>query len=67
MIFGSQEIAKEMNRLENVTQILSDSMGEMSIGAQQINDDLQDINLLSQDNKDSITSMSNEVHKFKVD
>ena len=42
-------------------------MGEMSIGAQQINDDLQDINLLSQDNKDSITSMSNEVHKFKVD
>ncbi|MBR4374569.1 MAG: cache domain-containing protein [Treponema sp.] len=67
MIYGSQEIAKEMNRLESLTQVLSDSMGEMSVGAQQINDALQDINSLSHDNKESISSMRNEVMKFKVE
>ncbi|MBP3367578.1 MAG: methyl-accepting chemotaxis protein [Treponema sp.] len=66
MMNGSTEIAKEMEHLGDVTRVLSDSMEEMSIGANQINQVLQNINILSQENKVNIESLGNEILHFKI-
>ena len=48
------------------TRIITDSMNEMASGAVQINKAVQEINEITQKNKQSIEALADEVSKFKV-
>jgi X-X-X-Leu-X-X-Gly heptad repeat protein len=55
------------HNLEGVTQQLSDGMHEMSVGAEQVNSALSQVNSISGENRESINSLAREVERFKVD
>lgn len=66
MLSGSGEVAREMNKLDGLTQIITNSMDEMSAGAIQINNAIVEVNDLVQKNKESIGILANKVKEFKV-
>ena len=66
MMRGSKGVASELQKLDGLTTIIRDSTNEMSVGVTQINKAMQDVNRLAVKNKDSITGLSDEVGKFKV-
>ena len=63
---GSEEVAIEMNKLDGLTRISTDSMNEMAASAVQINNAVQEVNEITQKNKRSIEGLAMEVGKFKV-
>lgn len=63
---GSEEVAIEMNKLDGLTRIITDSMNEMAASAVQINNAVQEVNEITQKNKRSIEGLAMEVGKFKV-
>ena len=66
MLKGGEGGAEEMQKLNNLTRIITESMNEMASGAVQINNAVQEVNGLTQKNKQSISSLVGEVSKFKV-
>ena len=66
MLKGSEGVAEEMRKLDNLTRVITDSMNEMASGAVQINNAVQEVNGITQQNKRSIESLVAEVSKFKV-
>ena len=66
MLSGSGEVAQEMNKLDGLTQVITNSMDEMSAGAIQINNAVVEVNDLVQKNKESIEILANKVKEFKV-
>ena len=66
MFKGSQEIAREMHKLDDLTKAISVSMNEMASGATKINNAVSDITQLTRKNKESIEELSDEVRQFKV-
>ena len=66
MLKGGEGVAEEMRKLDDLTRIITESMNEMAAGAVQINNSVQEVNEITQKNKASIESLSNEVKKFKV-
>lgn len=66
MLKGSTLVSDEMNKLVSMTDNIAGSMNEMAAGAVQINIAVQDVNEISQKNKQSIENLSDEVKKFKV-
>ena len=66
MLKGGEGVAAEMHKLDNLTRIITDSMNEMASGAVQINKAVQEINEITQKNKQSIEALADEVSKFKV-
>ena len=63
---GGEEAAIEMNKLDGLTRIITDSMNEMAASAVQINNAVQEVNEITQKNKRSIEGLAMEVGKFKV-
>ena len=61
-----EEAAIEMNKLDGLTRIITDSMNEMAASAVQINNAVQEVNEITQKNKRSIEGLAMEVGKFKV-
>ena len=55
-----------MQKLDELTRVITDSMSEMASGAVQINNAIQEVNELTQKNKHSIENLAKEVSKFKV-
>ena len=55
-----------MRKLDDLTRVITESMNEMASGAVQINNAVQDVNALTQKNKQSIENLAEEVGKFKV-
>ena len=55
-----------MEKLNSITKTISSSIEEMASGALQINRSIQEVNMLSQKNKESIDSLAHEVEKFKL-
>ena len=51
MLTDSGEVAKEMNKLDGLTQVITGSMDEMATGAVQINNAVVDVNELVQKNR----------------
>ena len=49
-----------------ITQEISGGMTEMATGADQITEAVATVNELTEDTKNSIASLTTEVHKFKV-
>ena len=66
MLKGGEGVAKEMQKLDGLTRVITDSMNEMASGAVQINNAVQEVNELTQKNKRSIENLAQEVSKFKV-
>ena len=66
MLKGGEGVAEEMRKLDDLTRVITESMNEMASGAVQINNAVQEVNEITQKNKRSIESLSNEVNKFKV-
>ena len=66
MLKGGEGVAKEMQKLDGLTRVITDSMNEMASGAVQINNAVQEVNELTQKNKRSIQNLAEEVGKFKV-
>ena len=66
MLKGGEGVAEEMRKLDNLTRIITDSMNEMVAGTTQINNAMQEVNELTQQNKQSIESLVNEVSQFKI-
>ena len=66
MLKGGESVAEEMQKLDGLTRIITDSMNEMASGAVQISNAIQEVNEISQKNKASIQKLAEEVSKFKV-
>ena len=66
MLRGSEGVAEEMRKLDDLTRIIADSMNEMASGAVQISNAVQDVNEITQKNKASIDNLAKEVKKFRV-
>ena len=63
---GGKNIAVEMQKLDDLTRVITASMNEMAAGAFQINEATQEVNIISQKNKENIGNLVNEVERFKV-
>ena len=66
MLKGGEGVAAEMRKLDNLTRIITDSMNEMAAGAVQINNTVQEVNEITQKNKQNIDNLAKEIGKFKV-
>ena len=66
MLRGGENVAQEMQKLDELTRVITDSMNEMASGAVQIRNAVTEVNDITQKNKRSIENLSNEVKKFKV-
>jgi methyl-accepting chemotaxis protein len=66
MLEGSKEVITEGKSLEMVTQEITNGMNEMASGADQINAAVNNVNSISEQNKDNIDILIKEVSKFKV-
>ncbi len=66
MLKGGEGAAHEMHTLDELTRIITNSMNEMASGAVQINNAVQEVNTMTQKNRESIARLANEVGKFKV-
>jgi len=66
MLLASENVSKLMQKLDGLTKVISLSMSEMAAGAVQITNAVHDVAEISQQNKDSITSLANEVKEFKT-
>ena len=66
MLKGGEGVAEEMQKLDGLTRVITESMNEMASGAVQINNAVQEVNEITQKNKRSIEALAAEVSKFKV-
>ena len=66
MLKGGEGVASEMQKLDGLTRIITDSMNEMASGAVQINNAVQEVSEITQRNKGAIENLAQEVSKFKV-
>ena len=66
MLEGGRGVAREMQKLNSLTEAIKESMNNMSDGVSQINKAVQDVNSLAQHNKKSIENLAEEVRKFRV-
>ena len=66
MLAGGKNIAVEMQKLDDLTRVITASMNEMATGALQINEATQEVNIISQKNKENIGNLVNEVERFRV-
>ena len=66
MLKGGEGVADEMRKLDGLTRTITDSMNEMAAGAIQINNAIQEVNEITQKNKQHIRNLAEEVGKFKV-
>ena len=66
MLKSGETVDKEMDKLDKLTVVITKSMGDMAIGAEKINEAVQQVNAITQQNKMNIESLTNEVKKFRV-
>lgn len=66
MLKGGEGMSMEMQKLDDLTHVITMSMNEMAAGVVQINNAVQEVNELTQKNKRSIASLADEVGKFKI-
>ena len=66
MLKGGEGVAAEIQKLDRLTRIITDSMNEMASGAVQINNAVQEVSEITQRNKGAIENLAQEVSKFKV-
>lgn len=67
MLTGSSEVIRESENLGRITGEVTGSMNEMASGVQQITIAVNKVNDISQENKQSIDALLQEVGAFKVE
>ena len=67
MFEGSREVIKESKNLEQVTGEIAGGMNEITSGAEQINAAVSRVSEISNATKEHITTLFNEVSRFKVE
>jgi methyl-accepting chemotaxis protein len=67
MLEGSKEVIQEGKNLEMVTQEITSGMNEMAAGADQINIAVNQVNVISGENKQNINILVREVSRFRVE
>jgi methyl-accepting chemotaxis protein len=67
MLEGSKEVIHESKNLDSVTQDIANGMNEMAAGASEINTAVNQVNIISGENKENIELLVQEVSKFKVE
>jgi len=67
MLEGSKEVITESKSLEMMTQEITGGMNEMAAGAEQINVAIVKVNDLSENNRENINYLVQEVSRFKVE
>ena len=63
---GNKLILVQINKLQEVTSMIKDSISEMSYGAQKINETGAALSGVSKEVSDSIESIKGEIDLFKV-
>lgn len=66
MLYGSEGVAHEMEKLDGLTRVITDSMNEIAQGAIQISNAVNEVAEITQKNKMSIQDLVSEVGKFRV-
>ena len=66
MLSGGIKVSEEMQKLDELTKNINNSMNEMAAASSEINDSSKEVSDISQKNKNSISRLSIEVNKFKV-
>lgn len=66
MLRGNESVAMEMEKLDGLTRIITDSMNEMAAEATQISKAVQEVAEITNKNKMSIDNLVKEVERFKV-
>ena len=66
MLEGAKEVIHESTNLEKATQEITGGMNEMASGADQINTAVNNVNGLSNKNREGIDALIREVSRFKV-
>ncbi|MDR2941507.1 MAG: methyl-accepting chemotaxis protein [Treponema sp.] len=66
MLEGSKEVINESHNLEIVTQEITGGMNEMASGAEQVNIAVNNINEMTNKNRERIRNLMQEVSRFKV-
>ena len=66
MLLGGSQVANEMNKLDGLTRVITNSMDEMSAGAIQINNAVVEVNNLVQKNKASIEILANKAKELTI-
>ena len=67
MLSGSKNMADEMTNLDNLTKLITNSMNEVAAGVVQIDKAVQDVNGITQKNKQNIENLTGEINKFKIE
>ncbi|MBP3709329.1 MAG: HAMP domain-containing protein [Treponema sp.] len=63
---SGETVVQEMDKLDTLTSVITKNMNEMAVGAEKINEAVQEVNAITQNNKTNVENLTNEVHKFKV-
>ncbi|MCL2137937.1 MAG: methyl-accepting chemotaxis protein [Treponema sp.] len=66
MLQGAQEVIRESENLEKATQEITSGMNEMATGTEYINKAMNDVNDISNKNREATSSLMHEVSRFKV-
>ena len=66
ILHSSAAISDEMNQLASLSDTITDGMNEMATGTAQINTAVQEVNGITQKNKQSIDGLTLEMEKFAV-
>jgi methyl-accepting chemotaxis protein len=67
MLDGAKEVIMESDNLERSTQEITGGMNEMASGADQINVAVNHVNEISNKNREAISTLLQEVSRFKVE
>ena len=66
MLKDGTQVTGEMQKLDELTKIITDNMNVMARETVQINNAVQEVNTITQQNKEAIENLSKEVGKFKI-
>lgn len=66
MLKNSETVSVEIDKLGNVTKLITGSIDEMASGALQINQAVHEVNKMTQDNRKSIETTVAAIQKFKI-
>ena len=66
MLRGGEQVAQEMQRLNQITLSISEHMHGMVAASERIGDAVQAVNGIAQENTVSIENLAAEVRKFKI-
>ncbi len=66
MLQGSNQVSLEMNRLDQMSDSISNSMREMSLSIEEIHHSVNGVNEIAQKNREMTTSLIDEMKEFKI-